>query len=111
MSAYFACGSTLFYVMPRETCEGLMSSLYEHPADIKKSEACACCAVAAMGSQYSVEEIPDVAKETYFEYASSLLQDAAEEDALMGMRACIGLAVYLVLLKSSSARTMTGNPP
>jgi hypothetical protein len=88
-----------------------MSSLYEQPADINKSDICAVCAITAMGSQYSAEEIPEVAKDTYFRYASSLLSDAAEQDPLMGMRASAALAVYLILLKSSSARTMTGKSP
>lgn len=88
-----------------------MSSLYEQPADINKSDICAVCAITAMGSQYSAEEIPEVAKDTYFRYASSLLSDAAEQDPLMGMRASAALAVYLILLKSSSARTMTGKLP
>lgn len=108
VSSYFSCGSTLFYVMPQEAWEPLIRRIYDHAADATKGVVCQLCALAAVGSQYSTDQIPDFAKEKYFRLASLLLQEAVEEDTLISMRVCVCLAVYLVLVKSTSARTMTG---
>lgn len=108
ISAYFVCGSTLFYIMQREACEKLIRTVYEQPADITKSDTCGLCALAAVGSLYHTDELPDFAHKKYFQYASSLLQDTVRTDFLMGMRVSACLSVYLVLDKSTSARTTTG---
>lgn len=108
ISAYFVCGSTLFYIMQREACEKLIRTVYEQPADITKSDTCGLCALAAVGSLYHTDELPDFAHKKYFQYASSLLQDTVKTDSLMGMRVSACLSVYLVLDKSTSAKTTTG---
>lgn len=106
--AFFVCGSTLFYIMQRETCEKLIRDIYERPGDTSKVNVCGICAVAAVGSLYFTDELPGFAHKKYFQYASSLLQETVEIDVLVGMRVSACLSVYLVLDKSSSARTMTG---
>lgn len=88
-----------------------MSRLYQAPANMNKNEVCVLYAVAAAGSEYSNEEIPDHAKKEYFEHGSSVLKDAVKEDPLMGMRASAALGVCLVLRKSVSARSITGKRP
>lgn len=108
VSSFFSCGSTLFHIIPQEACEKLIRRIYEQAADVTKSDVCQVCALAATGGQYCTDVVPDSAKEMYFQYASLLLQDALEEDALVSMRIFICLAIYLVLIKSTSARTMTG---
>lgn len=108
VSSFFSCGSTLFHIISQEACEELISRIYEQAADMTKSDICQVCALAAMGGQYCTDSIPDYAKEKYFQRASLLLQDALEEDALVSMRITICLAVYLILIKSTSARTMIG---
>src|SRR5699024_6120780 len=108
VSAFFNCGSTLFYIMPREVCEKLLENTYQQPSGMDKCEICAVFSIAAAGSHYTTEDIPDTVKKTCFEYAASLLHETTEQNALMAMRASVGLAVCLVLLKSASARTMTG---
>lgn len=108
VSSFFSCGSTLFHIISQEACEELISRIYEQAADVTKSDICQVCALAAMGGQYCTDSIPDYAKEKYFQRASLLLQDALEEDALVSMRITICLAVYLILIKSTSARTMIG---
>jgi hypothetical protein len=108
VSSFFSCGSTLFHIIPQEACENLIRRVYEQAADVTKSDVCQVCALAAVGGQYCTDVIPDSAKEKYFQYASLLLQDALEEDALVSMRIFICLAIYLILIKSTSARTMTG---
>ena len=94
--------------MELEACEKLMRTIYEQPADMTKSDTCGLFAIAAVGSLYCTDELPDFAHKKYFQYASSLLQDTVEADALMGMRVSACLSVYLVLGKSTSARAMTG---
>lgn len=108
VSAFFVCGSTLFYVMQQKACEDLMWTIYERPADMTKSDTCGLCAVAAVGGLYCTDELPDIAHKEYFQRASLLLQDTVETNPLMGMRVSACLSVYLVLGKSISARTMTG---
>lgn len=108
ISSFFSCGSTLFYVMSQEACENLISRIYEQAADVNKGVVCLLCAVAAVGSQYCADGVPDSAREKYFQHALLLLQDAIEEDTLISMRISVCLSVYLVLIKSTSARTMTG---
>lgn len=93
--------------MQWEACEKLMRTVYEQPVDISKSDACGLYALAAVGSLYHTDELPESAHKKYFQYASSLLQYTIETDALMGMRASACLSVYLVLGKSTSARTIT----
>lgn len=108
MLSFFSCGSTLFHVMPQEACENLIKRTYEQAAGVTKGAVCLVCALAAVGSQYCTDGIPDTAREKYFQHASLLLPDAVEEDALISMRISVCLSVYLVLIKSTSARTMTG---
>jgi hypothetical protein len=72
-----------------------------------QSDICQLCALAAVGSQYCTNEIPAFAKETYYQHAFVLL-DQLEDDDLVHMRVFTCLAVYLIMLKSTSARTMTG---
>lgn len=98
----------MFYVMQREACEKLMRTTYEQPAEMARSNVCGLCAVAAVGSLYCTDELPDFAHKKYFQCASSLLRHTVETDALMGMRVSACLSVYLVLGKSISTRTMTG---
>ncbi|KAI9373473.1 hypothetical protein BJX61DRAFT_533139 [Aspergillus egyptiacus] len=92
LSSYFACGSVMFHVMPREDAESLFKRVYAGSAAATKSDVCLLCAVAA---------------EVFFHRASSLLRQEVVEDDLTGMRVFACLAVYLVLLKSTLARTLT----
>lgn len=72
------------------------------------TEVCVLCAVAAVGSEYSTADIPYLDKMKYFEYASWLLKYTSEKDSLMAMRVSAALALCLILRKSASARTITG---
>lgn len=108
VSSFFSCGSTLLHIISQEACGKLIRKIYGQAADVTKSDVCQVCALAALGGQYCTDVISDSAKEKYFQHASLLLQDAVEEDALISMRIFICLAVYLIFIKSTSARTMTG---
>lgn len=109
--AFFACGSTLFYIMPQEDSKGLVDAVYERGPGVTKSMVCQLCAMAAVGSYYCTDEIPAAAVEQFFQQASSLLQNVALEDDLGSMRVCACLSVYLILLKGTSARAMTSTRP
>lgn len=111
VAAFFACGSTLFYIMPQEDSKGLVDAVYERGQGVTKSMVCQLCAMAAVGSYYCTDEIPAAAVEQFFQQASSLLQNVTLEDDLGSMRVFACLSVYLILLKGTSARAMTSTRP
>ena len=111
VATFFACGSTLFYIMPQEDSKGLVDAVYERAPGVTKSMVCQLCAMAAVGSYYCTDEIPAAAVQCYFQQASSLLQDVALEDDLGTMRVFACLSVYLILLKGTSAKAMTSTRP
>ncbi|KAL2794545.1 hypothetical protein BJX66DRAFT_303392 [Aspergillus keveii] len=108
VNAFIGCGSALFHVMSQEASDELLQKVYQQDPDVTQSDICQLCALAAVGSQYCTNEIPAFAKETYYQHAFALL-DQLEDDDLVHMRVFICLAVYLVMLKSTSARTMTAS--
>jgi hypothetical protein len=107
VNSFKTCGATLFHVMSQETLDVLIQKVYHHDPGVTPSDVCQLCALAAVGSQYCTNEIPASAKEAYYQHAFVLL-DQLEDDDLAHMRVFTCLAVYLVMLKSTSARTMTG---
>ncbi|KAL3451461.1 hypothetical protein BJX65DRAFT_293445 [Aspergillus insuetus] len=107
VNTFIGCGWALFHVMSQETSDDLIRKVYHQDSDVTQSDICQLCALAAVGSQYCTNEIPAFAKETYYQHAFVLL-DQLEDDDLVHMRVFICLAVYLVMLKSTSASTMTG---
>ncbi|RDW90850.1 uncharacterized protein DSM5745_02625 [Aspergillus mulundensis] len=108
VSSFFSCGGTLFYIMPREDCESMIETTYDRPEDATRSVVGQICAVAVVGSHYCTDDIPASAKEKYFDLASSLLHDDVEDDlSIMRVHAC--LSIYLILLKSTTARAITAS--
>ncbi|KAL4994371.1 hypothetical protein BDV10DRAFT_189107 [Aspergillus recurvatus] len=107
VSAFFACGGSLFYFMPPEECDAMIEAAYEQPEDVTKSIVSQLCALATVGSHYCTDEIPAPAKENYYQHALLLLEDEAAGDDLSIMRVHACLSLYLILLKSTTARTMT----
>jgi hypothetical protein len=107
VNAFIGCGWALFHVMSSETSGDLIRKVYQQDPNVTQSDICQLCALAAVGSQYCTNEIPAFAKETYYQHAFVLL-DQLEDDDLVQMRVFTCLAVYLIMLKSTSARTMTG---
>ena len=111
ISSFFTYGSTLFYIIPQEACEGLIKETYDQTSDAtNKSAVCLTCALAAIGAQYSISGVPDVAKEKYVQHAHFLLTDTLdnEYDTLLNVRVFICLSMYFIFSKSMSARSMTG---
>lgn len=108
VAAFFTCAATLFYVTTRDACEAMVDRIYYNRESVKKSDICEICAIAAIGSQYDTDEIPDDVKDIYFNLASVLLHDTVEEDKKKGMRAFICLSMFSVMSKSTSARLLIG---
>jgi hypothetical protein len=108
VNAFISCGSALFHVMSQESSDDLIQKVYQQDSGVMQSDICQLCALAAVGSQYCTNEIPAFAKETYYQHAFVLL-DQLEDDDLVHMRVFTCLAVYLIMLKSTSARTMTAS--
>lgn len=108
VAAFFTCAATLFYVTTRDACEAMLDKIYQNRESVKKSDICEICAIAAIGSQYDTDEIPDDVKEIYFNLASVLLHDTVDEDKKKGMRAFICLSMFSVMSKSTSARLLIG---
>ncbi|KAL3460109.1 hypothetical protein BJX64DRAFT_263707 [Aspergillus heterothallicus] len=108
VSAFMLCGSTLFHVMSKERSDDLIDRVYREQPGVTKNDICQLCALAAVGSQYCTTEIPAFAKENYYQQACALLEDLDDDD-LVAMRVFTCLSVYLILLKSTSAKTMTAS--
>ncbi|KAL2848392.1 hypothetical protein BJY01DRAFT_262691 [Aspergillus pseudoustus] len=106
ISSFMRCGSTLFHVMSKQSSEDLIDKIYRERVGVTSSDICQLCALAAVGSQYCTNEIPAFATEIYYLHASSLFENSDGDD-LIYMRVFACLSVYLILLKSTSARTMT----
>ncbi|KAL4979377.1 hypothetical protein BDW66DRAFT_128305 [Aspergillus desertorum] len=109
VSAFFMCGGSLFYIMPPEECEVMITTVYERPTVATKSMLSQLCALAVIGSHYCTDEIPASTKENYYQYALLLLQDEEVVDDLSLMRVHVCISMYLIMLKSTTARSMIGS--
>ncbi|KAL5341877.1 hypothetical protein BJX70DRAFT_395244 [Aspergillus crustosus] len=83
--AFFECAATLFYVTTLENAEQLCQRVY-HTPNARVEDICELSALAAIGSHYQVEEIPDEARAVYFHLASSSLNEAIGANRVQGMR-------------------------
>ena len=108
VAAFFTCAATLFYVTTRDASEEMINKIYYNRESVKKSDICEICAIAAIGSQYDSDQIPDDVKEIFFNFALLLLNDTVEEDGKKGMRAIICLSMFSVMSKSTSSRLLIG---
>ncbi|KAL3462127.1 hypothetical protein BJX64DRAFT_148626 [Aspergillus heterothallicus] len=105
LDAFFQCAATLFYVTTAEKSTYLLEKVY-HSDNASVQDICELCALAAIGSYYKVEQIPDEARGMYFYLASTNLNEAVEADAIQGMRIFICLCMSSIMDKSSSARML-----
>jgi hypothetical protein len=94
--------------MSEEASESLIRRVYHNSASANKSDICELCAIAAVGSQYVTDGIPESVKKSYFQHASLLLQDTVENDSMQSMRVFTCLSIISVMAKSSSARLLIG---
>ncbi|KAJ0419778.1 hypothetical protein BJY00DRAFT_285515 [Aspergillus carlsbadensis] len=108
VNAFLGCGWALFHVMSQDLADELIQKIYRRDPDVTRSDLCQLCALAAVGSQYCTNEIPAFAKENYYQHAFNLLEEL-ENDHLVQMRVFACLSVYLIMLKSTSARTMAAS--
>ncbi|KAL4790343.1 hypothetical protein BDV19DRAFT_394114 [Aspergillus venezuelensis] len=107
LGAFFQCAATLFYVTTEEKASRLLDNVYDSDtASIQ--DICELCALAAIGSHYKVDVIPDEARGNYFFIASTGLHEAIEAEGIQGMRIFICLCMSMVMEKSSIARLLIG---
>ncbi|KAL4875991.1 hypothetical protein BJY04DRAFT_149151 [Aspergillus karnatakaensis] len=105
LGAFFQCAATLFYVTTEEKSTQLLNKVYDSNI-ASLQDICELCALAAIGSHYKVDDIPDEARATYFFMASTSLHEAIEADGIQGMRIFICLCMSMVMEKCSIARLL-----
>ncbi|KAL3459493.1 hypothetical protein BJX64DRAFT_291162 [Aspergillus heterothallicus] len=105
LGAFFQCASALFYVTTVEKSTELLDRVYDS-GDVSVQDICELCSIAAIGSQYKLDEIPAGARAVYFYLASTSLDEAIAADPIQRMRIYICLCMACVMDKSSSARLL-----
>ncbi|KAL4961059.1 uncharacterized protein BDV14DRAFT_129243 [Aspergillus stella-maris] len=105
LDAFFQCAATLIYVTTEEKASQLLDNVYDSDS-ASMQDICELCALAAIGSHYKVDVIPDEARGNYFFIASTGLHDAIEAEGIQGMRTFICLCMSMVMEKSSIARLL-----
>ncbi|KAL4902117.1 hypothetical protein BDW74DRAFT_67162 [Aspergillus multicolor] len=103
--AFFQCAATIFYVTTEEQSTRLMERVY-HSDDANMGDVCELSALAAIGSHYNINEVPDEARAAFFFLASTSLHEAMQSDYFQGMRIFICLCMSCVMDKSSNARLL-----
>ncbi|KAL4898829.1 hypothetical protein BDW74DRAFT_184353 [Aspergillus multicolor] len=105
LDAFFQCAATLFYVTTEEQSTKLMERVY-HSEDASVEDVCELSALAAIGSHYKIDKVPDEVRAAYFLLASTSLHEAMQGDHVQGMRIFICLCMSCVMDKSSNARLL-----
>ncbi|CAD0111801.1 unnamed protein product, partial [Aureobasidium uvarum] len=73
--------------------------------------ACELCAVAAIGSQYIKESLPEGIQQNVYSAAKHLLEDTLTFDANRAAKTCVMLCLYNVMSKQKVAMTFVVCPP
>ncbi|KAL4757333.1 Zn(II)2Cys6 transcription factor [Aspergillus foveolatus] len=105
LDAFFQCAATLFYVTTEEQATQLMNKVY-HSDEASMEDVCELSALAAIGSHYKIDEVPEEARAAYFFLASTSLNEAMQGDQIQGMRIFICLCMSCIMDKSSNARLL-----
>ncbi|OJJ46568.1 hypothetical protein ASPZODRAFT_1973151 [Penicilliopsis zonata CBS 506.65] len=100
--AFFSCGATLFYITTEEEAAALITEVY-HSDTIDTEDICDMCALAAIGSQYAVTQIPSAMRDLYFRYACALMHGTMEKDDMRSMRVFICLSMVSIMEKRQRA--------
>ncbi|KAL4902100.1 hypothetical protein BDW74DRAFT_181263 [Aspergillus multicolor] len=105
LDAFFNCASTLFYIMTPREAEDLLERVYSEQG-IQSDDLCELCALAAIGSHYEINKIPDEARATFFYIATTALEKLAQTSKLQGMRVFICLCIASIMDKTTNARML-----
>ncbi|KAJ4535828.1 hypothetical protein HRR86_001966 [Exophiala dermatitidis] len=104
IAAYYNCCFTLFYLFQEQHIYELVRHMYQSEEPVDTATLCEVCALAAVGSQYDADHVPQPVMEAFYRTASVYMHDCVEAHYLRGMRMLLCLSIYSFMTKRSSAR-------
>lgn len=109
VDAFYQESGKLFHVFSRSHIESqfqLLSSQGDKQA--LRLAVCELCAVAALGSQYIKETLPEGTEQTMYNAAKQLLEDVVTVDTTRAGKVCAILGMFNIMNKQKVAMTFVG---
>jgi hypothetical protein len=108
LSAFFRClPGTLYSINTPEAAGQLLHHVY-HGNDAAEVDSGELFALAAIGSLYDADQIPEEARAEFFRRASMSLSEVVSADPLRGIRILISQCLICMVKKSTEAVTVIG---
>ncbi|KAJ5087440.1 hypothetical protein N7456_011056 [Penicillium angulare] len=107
IDGFFRCAATLFFVKTQQEARQLLYRVY-HDSRIAIGDISELCALAAIGSHYDMNRVPQEARAIFFYRASTTLNGTIPLDSIQGVRIFICLCMNCIMDKSTTARTLIG---
>jgi hypothetical protein len=102
---YFGCTGTMFYIFSPTEADSLFESVYVSTQPITKASLGALCAIAAVGAQYSTDDIDEQLRQSFYESAKFYVDECIEHDEVLGMQVLCLLTIYCIMDKRLTAWT------
>lgn len=104
IATFFSCSGKLYHVFTRAQVDRLYNDIFHNSKQsISKAALCELCSVAAVGTLYSQEAIPEGVGKLLYRVSKALLDDCIEANSLQASKVCSLLAQYTILTKATVA--------
>lgn len=103
---FFSVIAGLFYIMSPQDFDQLCDKVYRSVAQPETVDVAEICAVAAVGSQYGTQVVPDQVKNSLFRTAIAHIDDLIETSSTRGIRSIACLCAYGIIEKRRSTRSL-----
>lgn len=109
IEAFYEESGQLFHVFSRSHIEA-QSRILAGQGDKQalRLAACELCAVAALGSQYIKETVPEGTEQNLYGVAKHLLEDVVNVDTTRAAKICTMLGMFNIMNKQKVAMTFVG---
>lgn len=109
IEAFYNESGKLFHVFSRSHVEAQSQILAEQgDKQVLRLATCELCAVAALGSQYIKETVPEGTEQNLYGAAKHLLEDVVTVDTTRAAKVCAILGMFNIMNKQKVAMTFVG---
>lgn len=109
IEAFYDESGKLFHVFSRSHIEAQSQVLAgQGDKQAMRLAACELCAVAALGSQYIKETVPEGTEQNLYGVAKHLLEDVVTVDTTRAAKVCAILGMFNIMNKQKVAMTFVG---
>lgn len=109
IEAFFDESGKLFHVFSRSHIEAQFQILADRgDKQVLRLATCELCAVAALGSQYIKETVPEGTEQNLYGVTKHLLEDVVTVDTTRAAKVCAILGMFNIMNKQKVAMTFVG---